>query len=200
MGMFDNIQCKYSLPLPEELQSLSTDWSTEMFQTKDLANLLGSYTISEEGFLFEEIVEREYVPYTDAERAEIKPKPWSVWKDVIVKNSYSKKIEHHGEVTFYSSFASTDAEDCWLEFTAYFIYGKLDKISLVRNEKIMSQRLHNEKWNIKRKEEESKLWYRFKQQVKPYGWRLFWSKVSKLCAYVARMLNKLEYAILRHML
>lgn len=198
--MFDNIQCKYSLPLPEELQSLSTDWSIEIFQTKDLANLLGSYTITEEGLLLEEIVEREYVPYTDTERAEIKPKPWSVWKDVIVKNRYNQKIEHHGEVTFYSSFTYTDAEDCWLEFTAYFIYGKLDKISLVRNEKITSQKLSDERWDAKRKEEESKLWYKFKQRVKPYGWRLFWSKASKLCGYVARMLNTLEYAIIRHML
>jgi hypothetical protein len=201
MGMFDHISCEYPLPLTEETKALSPNWGQESgFQTKDLDNSLSYYRISPEGELLKEELEHEYIPYTEEELKGIRPKPWSPFKEVIVKNRYFKKVEHHGEVTFYSSFEYTDNEDYWLEFKAYFIYGKLDKISLVSAEKIVSQKLANETWDIKRKEEESKLWFKFKRLVSPYGWRLFWIKTSKLCGYVARKLNNLEHAIYRNMM
>jgi hypothetical protein len=200
MGMFDNIQCKYSLPLTEELQALSPNWSIEAFQTKDLDNSLSSYTITEEGLLLEEVVEREYVPYTDLELKEIKPKPWSVWKDVIVKNRYSKKIEHHGEVTFYNSFIYTDSEDYWIEFTAYFIYGKLDKIVLLKAEKHTSQQFHHKLFEEKMVAARSKPWYKIKKFLMPLGWRVFWRAMANLCSKASQQLANLQSFIYRKML
>jgi hypothetical protein len=200
MGMFDNVQCKHSLPLTEDLQVLSPDWSLEVFQTKDLDNRLGSYTITEDGFLLEEVIEREYVPYTEEERAELKPKPWSVWKDVIEKNRYSKKIEHHGEVNFYNTFIYTEAEDYWLEFTAYFIYGKLDKILLLKAEKHTSQQFTNKLFDEKRLIEQSKPWNKLKRFLMPLGWRVFWRAMADLCYKASQVLSKLQFFIFRKML
>jgi hypothetical protein len=68
MGMFDEIKFEGNLPLPEELKKLNINWKDYTFQTKDLVNCLSNYWISEEGELFERVVEREYVPYTKEER------------------------------------------------------------------------------------------------------------------------------------
>jgi hypothetical protein len=62
MGMFDSIRIKKELPLPEELKPLNIDWTEQEFQTKDLENCLLNYWISENGELFDHVVEREYIP------------------------------------------------------------------------------------------------------------------------------------------
>ena len=64
MGMFDNIICKAPLPLPEdigELKDLKIIWDEEIFQTKDLDNLLDSYTIHKDGTLTFEEYDKEWV-------------------------------------------------------------------------------------------------------------------------------------------
>jgi hypothetical protein len=40
LGMFDNITVKKKLPLTKELKALDVKWDEEVFQTKDLDNLL----------------------------------------------------------------------------------------------------------------------------------------------------------------
>ncbi len=60
--MFDSIRIKKELPLPEELKPLNIDWTEQEFQTKDLENCLLNYWISENGELFDHVVEREYIP------------------------------------------------------------------------------------------------------------------------------------------
>jgi len=134
MGMFDNVVCKAALPATEELESLNIAWDKEIFQTKSLDSSLDTYTITELGELVVTVVENEYVLYTEAEIANIKPKPWNVYKEVIEKNRYDKRVDYHGVITFYTSFEYTEKEDMWVEFAAYFIYGKLDKIELVKSD------------------------------------------------------------------
>ena len=68
MGMFDDIQCKKELPLNDELRAAGLKLEDASFQAKDLENCLFHYTILEDGRLVENVVEREYVHYTEEER------------------------------------------------------------------------------------------------------------------------------------
>ena len=56
MGMFDEIVCKYHLPLPEDTKG----FRPYGFQTKDLDNALDCYEIREDGTLWLRECEREY--------------------------------------------------------------------------------------------------------------------------------------------
>jgi hypothetical protein len=132
MGMFDYIICKAALPIPEELANLGIDRAKDRFQTKSLDSTMTTYRITEDGMLLEEVVEEEYVLYTEEELELERPKPWSVVKDVIIKNRYDKPLDYHGVIVFYTNVEYTEEEDMWLEFSAYLIYGKLDKIELSR--------------------------------------------------------------------
>ena len=48
MGMYDDIVCKYPLPLPEDTKG----FVPLRFQTKDLDNAFDCYEISEDGTLW----------------------------------------------------------------------------------------------------------------------------------------------------
>lgn len=205
MGMYDHITCQYKLPLPEDAVNLSSNWSEEIFQTKDLDNYLGSYRITEDGLLVEECAEREYIEFTEEERAELKKDKRKLFlsfgfKDIIIKNKYDKQINHHGKINFYHVLPYTAEEDYWLEFDAFFIYGKLDKIELTKAEKHKSQKLHNSEWEARRLAESIKPWSMLKRRLTPLGWRWTWRKAASLCRFVSDKSSKLEHLIYRHML
>ena len=127
--MFDSIKCLYPLPLTHEyLKDFKIDWANTTFQTKNLDNSLSLYYIDKEGLLFEEVIEHEYVPYSEEEMKTIKP--WNMYKDVIEKNKYTKQINYHGIINFYDILDYSKEENLWVEFNAYFVYGKVDKIDL----------------------------------------------------------------------
>lgn len=58
MGMFDTIICKYPLPMPSDPKGYV---GSESFQTKDLENALLVYEIREDGTLWEQKHETEWV-------------------------------------------------------------------------------------------------------------------------------------------
>lgn len=58
MGMFDTIKCKYKLPMPENPKGYS---GSDDFQSKDLDCSLSYYEIREDGSLWREDVESEWV-------------------------------------------------------------------------------------------------------------------------------------------
>ena len=192
--MFDEIICKKELPLTEELKNLPIKWNEETFQTKDLDNCLLQYIISEDGELLEEIVEREYIYYTEEEEKQKRNK-WDLYKDVVEKNRYTKKIEFHGKLTFYEMVEFSDTEDIWVDFDAYFSYGKLDKLELARTEKHESRKIQMDKfW-----EEEKKKTNSFLHKLKKYlGWFWFWNKVSKTCYKISRMFSDIQTFINRN--
>lgn len=205
--MFDNIICKAPLPLPEDAVNLSKNWQEEPFQTKDLDNSLANYYITEEGSLLEEIVEREYIPYSEEELAELKKDKNKnkrlllfTHKDVIIKNKYTKPVAHHGVINFYHMLPFSEEEDYWLGFNAYFIYGKLDKIELAESEKHKSSRLYNMEWDRKRELEAKLLWNRAKIFLNRFGWRRFWVCVADLCGKLSYKLSGLQNAIYRNLL
>ena len=114
--MFDNILVKKELPLNDDLKTLKINWKEHYFQTKDLENCLLNYFVSEEGDLYEEIVERDYIPFTEEEKS--LKEGYQIWKDVVVKNKYNKKVDFHGTVVFYDIFEFDEKQDIWVDFKA----------------------------------------------------------------------------------
>ena len=200
MGMFDDITCKNELPLNEELKALPIKWDEIGFQTKDLENCLLHYTISEDGRLLEHVVEKEYVHYTEEEKKSKDRRPWDFYKDVKITNEYDKEIHHHGIINFYTNVDYTDEEEFWVEFNAYFIYGKLDRIELFKCDKQKSGKVYHKEWEEKRKLEAKKLWNRTKKALYYIGWRWFWNKMSRYCYKLSSLFSKIQMLIIRNLM
>ena len=194
MGMFDSIIVKAALPLPKELESKNIDLKNHVFQTKDLENCLLQYFISEDGFLYEEVVEYDYIPYTEEEKKNKNYKFWNIWKDVVEKNRYNKKIEHHGTIMFYDSFELSEEKDFWVDYKAYFVYGKLDKIEISNTEVTKSLKLHNKECEAARNEHNNTTLYKLKRYT---GYSKACNVLSRYCYKVSRAFSTLQMLLLR---
>ena len=116
MGMFDDIRCKYPLPIDNDLKD-------EIFQTKDTpAQWLDVYEIREDGTLWHEDYDIE--DHSDKTAEGMKKfigcmtkvnKRWEPVKDFL------------GEIRFY-----TGDDKYWIEFSSYFVEGKLNQVHLVK--------------------------------------------------------------------
>jgi len=193
--MFDSIVVKQNLPMPEEIKDLK-DWKNYQFQTKDLDNCLLDYWISEDGELFEHVVEREYIPYSKEERKKLKG--WDLWKDVIEKSSRDEKIDYHGTLTFYTYDELDEDTNFWIEIKAYFIYGKLDKIESVEFKLDKERKAINKKWEEEYKKRSKHPWNVFKHYASYVGWRWFWRKVSNGLYKLSNNVSKLQMLVNRY--
>lgn len=198
--MFDTIVCFRELPLSEELKKLDVNWRDADFQTKDLDNSLSLYRIEENGDLILEVVENEYIEYTAEELKTIKPKPWSVFKEVIVKAKYAKPVNYHGKILFYTSVECTEEKDIFVDFEATYTHGKLDSIVLVEQREVTSQAAHNKHWEEFAKEQAKLPWNKFKKTVGPHGWYWFWKKTYRLVTLTSRTLDTAANKIQKHLL
>jgi hypothetical protein len=144
MGMFDTIYVKAKLPLTEELNQLELHWDLVDFQTKDLENCLSTYTITEDGRL---------MSFNDA------------WWEENSNNRVADPVSYHGGILFYHYLQDIQKYDWWIDFKAYFIYGKLDKIELVHAEKTpTADRLaRQEKWKTEMEQKEKTIGYKMRR-------------------------------------
>lgn len=197
MGLYDCLHCRKELPLNEELKTLSIKWDEIEFQTKDLDNCLGEYTITEDGRLLETIVERDYIPYTPEERKEKKISPWDLWKDVIEKSREEVPVNHHGKIRFYCYEDFSEEEDFSADFDAYFVYGKLDKIELASFEKFRSRHYDLEQWAENYKKEQKHPWTIFKKYS---GWNWAWRKIDRGLYKISNVCDTLRRFIIRRCL
>jgi hypothetical protein len=200
MGMFDNIVCKAPLPLPKKFKGLSDNWKEEIFQTKDLECALFNYTITKNGLLHRKVIENEYIPFTEEEKQAPDFRSWTPWKEVIEKNRYHEPVEYHGTIQFYIDLSYTDEKDVWLEFKAYFVYGKLDKIELFESKEITSGKVHNYLWDERRKMEAEQPWNKIKHLLSYIGWRWFWKKVAAVSYNASQVCSKIQMSIIRNLL
>ena len=198
--MFDEITVKAELPLPQEVKHLNIDWKTHKFQTKDLDNCLSEYVITEEGKLLERITEREYVPYSKEEKKSKDRKPWDLWKDVIDKGIKEEELSYHGTLMFYAYEDFDETHDFWIDFKAYFIYGKLDKIELVEYKKEPSRKISNKQFEEEHKQKQRHPWNVFKRKAARFGWNRFWKAILSLCRHSSDAINSLQTFIWRYML
>lgn len=192
--MFSYIKCKKELPLTDELKGLSVKWDELQYQTKDLDNCLETYIISEDGELLEEVIEYEYTYYTEEEKKQKDHKPWNIVKDQKIVKQETNKVDFHGKITFYETLDFNDQESIWVDFDAYFIYGKLDKLELAKVEKYENRKVKmDEYW----KTYESKQ-NRFSYKLKKYsGWFWVWNKIGRGCYSLSRFFSEINYFIIR---
>jgi len=195
--MFSYIKCDKELPLTEELKNISVKWKELQFQTKDLDNCLETYIISEDGELLEEVIEYEYTYYTDEEKKQKDHKPWNIVKDQKIVKQETKKVDFHGKITFYETLDLNDQESIWVDFDAYFVYGKLDKLELAKVEKYENRKVKmDEYWKTYENKKNS-----FSYKLKKYsGWFWIWKKVEKICYSLSRFLDSIRYYIIRNIL
>lgn len=198
MGMFDNIKVQHDLPLPEELKNF-TDWKETTFQTKDLDNTLNDYTVKD-GQLISHIVEMEHIYYSEEERKRLsKEMKWVPFvKESRVISSRDEPIDFHGTLTFYTYEKFDETHDFWVDFKAYFSYGKLDKIELLEYKK--SEIEDRDRWKKMLEARQRKPWNRIKRWLSYLGWRWFWNKIARGLAGAASLLSRTQMWIYRNML
>lgn len=110
MGMFDNITCKY--PLPVE------GFADRVFQTQDTPRqFLDTYEIREDGTLWHEEYDLDFTNAGNISRI----------NKQMVPESFT------GEIRFYDFMTGNYTDDGWIEFAANFIDGKLTNIRVVEN-------------------------------------------------------------------
>jgi hypothetical protein len=197
MGMFSYLKCQKKLPLTEELKSLSVKWNETQFQTKDLDNCLETYIISEDGELLEEVIEYEYTYYTEEEKKQKDHKPWNIVKDQKIVKQENKKVDFHGKITFYETLDFSDEESIWVDFDAYFVYGKLDKLELAKAEKYKNRKMKmDEYWKTYESKQNS-----FSYKLRKYsGWFWAWKKIENICYTLSKFLDSIRYFIIRNIL
>jgi hypothetical protein len=193
MGMYDSIKVKRDLPLPEEVKHLDINWKEIEHQTKSFDNCLSEYVIEEDGSLFETVIEREYIAWTDEERKKQKPKTWQLFKDVIIKKQELVPQDNfHGTVRFYCYEKFDEDNDFFIDYDAFYTYGKLDKISLVEFGKYKN----NAKDIIERMQKEQSGVKRVLRIVKKYtGWSWCCWRISRILLSVSRCLDRVRIFI-----
>ena len=156
MGMFDEIVCKYPLPLPEDTKG----FHPYGFQTKDLDNALDCYEIREDGTLWLRECEREY---TDGNP---KGKTWSE-KIGSVKETkvWWTHVKLTKKINMYTYHQGENEYDYWVEFVVEFVDGIINKIELkkfdVTNNAERKENFRQHIENLKeRKKFESTLFYK----------------------------------------
>jgi hypothetical protein len=198
MGMFDNIICKAPLPLPEdigELKDLKIIWDEEIFQTKDLDNALGSYTIHKDGTLTFEEYDREWVKYPEKEQ-----KKHFMDGYFKVKRQWTTKKAYHGEIFFYTNYLC-ETKDYWIEFKATFTDAKLSNIELHKFEETdNSERRRLAEEHTARikilKERQKKLWYRLYKclWLMPIGF--IFTRLYRISIRIPNLILQIERKIL----
>ena len=180
--MYDNIVCKYPLPLPEDTKG----YILESFQTKDLDCGLDCYEIRDDGTLWLRECEREHID------GDPNGKTFSEKFGII------KEIKHwwtHVKTTTtirmydYNNY-NDGPYDYWVEFEIVFIDGVIDKIKLIKFEATdNTKRKEDSKRHIeelkKNKQFESTNLY--KLVIKPY---------NKIILFVTRQLSKFATLLL----
>ena len=194
--MFDQLICKKELPLNEELKSLDVKWNEVIFQTKDLDNCLCDYIITKDGELVEDVKKYENTYYTEEEiKQRAKEKKWSFIKDSKLVEQYNKKVNYHGKILFYDILKFSDTEDIWVDFEAYFVYGKVDKIELLKTEKLESRELRTDQWMEEDRKKRNSFIYKLKTRC---GWFWFWKQLSNFFYKISRFFTTLQmFAIKR---
>lgn len=195
MGMFSYIKCKKELPLTDELKGLSVKWDETQFQTKDLDNCLETYIISEDGELLEEVIEYEYTYYTEEEKKQKNHKPWNIVKDQKIVKQETNKVDFHGKITFYETLDLNDQESVWVDFDAYFIYGKLDKLELAKAEKYENRKIKMDEYWKTYESKQNSLSYKLRKYS---GWFWIWNKIEKTCYLLSRFFDSIRYIIIRN--
>jgi len=175
MGMYDNIVCKYPLPLPEDTKG----YILESFQTKDLDCALDCYEIRDDGTLWLRECEREHIDgdpngKTFSEKFGIIKEIKHWWTHVKTTRTISMYDYHH----------SDGAYDYFINFEVVFIDGVIDKIKLIEFDAMDNterKKLHVRHIEELKKQKEFESTMFYKLIIKPY---------NKTIRFVTRHMSK----------
>ncbi len=173
--MYDDIVCKYHLPLPEDTKGFNSCG----FQTKDFDNALDCYEIREDGTLWLRECEREYTDgdpngKTFLERFGIVKVTKVWWTHVKLTKSIDMYTYQHGEGEY----------DYWVVFSIEFVDGVINKINLVKfDAKNNSKRKENDRQFI----EELKLRKQFESTLR---YKLIYRYYNKLINFICTIMNR----------
>ena len=181
MGMFDSIYVKKKLPLTKELKALPIAWKDVCWQTKSLENTLGYYTISSTGKFLEHKTDGYWEPLPIDQQSK-----WCTHDFVQTKEWKEEVKDFHGILNFYTIENVEPDEMWWVEFDAYFIYGKLDKIVLNKYYKEVYDETQRKQLSEKIQKHMDHPWTKVKLLLNKVGWLWFWRKVISLL----RIINK----------
>ena len=122
--MYDDIVCKYPLPLPEDTKG----FVPLRFQTEDFDNDLDCYEIREDGTLWLRECEREYTEGNPNGKTFFEKfgmvKETKVWWTHVKTTSTIRMYDYYNY--------SDGPYDYWVEFEIVFIDGVIDKIKLIK--------------------------------------------------------------------
>lgn len=127
MGMFDDITCKYPLPV-EGANALS-------FQTKDTpSQFMDNYEIRDDGTLWEErydhLDKSEAAAWERAHPGAEAPADLDRFCGSMGRtNKRWEPLAFTGEIVFYTTLKP----EGWIEFSSYFVDGKLKELHLTEH-------------------------------------------------------------------
>lgn len=181
MGMYDSVEVLYKLPLPENPMGYT---GSDNFQTKDLENCLSIYQINENGELFKEERETEWV----------EGDPNS--KTIFGKMGHAKtikawweKVNYHGVLSIYDYRQTSGDYDYWIEYKLTYSSGRIDSVEISQFE------CHS---NKKRKEQDEEFKIRMQKRnvfINSKMYRYFFKHTNRLVYFTFDKINKLTSRI-----
>ena len=195
MGLYDTIKCKYPLPMPDDPKGYS---GSEYFQTKDLDCALGYYEIREDGNLWSEHREAEYIAGD--------PKGKTLLEKLgrmETKKSWFELEYFHGTIEMhdYQDYDNSKDFDYFISYEVQFDKGTVKNIRLLNFEATPNQK---RKERDKIFHEKMRLSYEFRQTKKykyiygPYNkavryiFRKAYNLSNKIPSFILNLENKLQ--------
>jgi len=174
--MFDDIRCKYTLPMPENPQGYT---GSQEFQTKHLDCLMNYYEIREDGSLWVERRELEFI------EGNLKDKTFAErFGQIKTVKKWFEQVNITTTIVMYHYAEYDDKEfDYDIEYSVEFIKGVLSTVKLVSFNAI-----NNEKRKILHEKHEKRQaeWYAYTQTRR---YRYFWKYVNKFLRLTLRKIN-----------
>ena len=189
MGMYDILTVKDKLPWTDEMWEEGLPIECTEFQTKGLDECMSNYKIENGRLLVQKFKAQKWVD----------PEPNNEYNFGHFERSgeYWEDTNYHGKLDFYD-YVPNDRpgyNDCWIEFTATFTNGQVDKIEVARFEKTSNaERLETVKalsaeilrnrnrWSNKYFNHTAPI-----RWVRRWVWYEFWYRAGQLCNKMSQL-------------
>lgn len=155
--MFDTIECNYALDIPNAIKN----YNCKSFQTKDFDNLLDHYEIREDGTLWKEEKELQFIP--GDKKGKTFSQQFGYFKTL---NTWWTQLNITATITMYTHIVGDDDYDYIIDYSVIFVDGKVREIIIDKFESISNISRKKIEHDIeisyeRRKELESRWYYKF---------------------------------------
>lgn len=194
MGMFDNIECQYPLPIPDDpIELRGFPFNSRVYQTKSFDTVMDTYIIKADGTLWHE-------EYDIEDKSDPNATGFARCYGIMTRTNKREKqlSDYTGVVNFYeyiSDFAGTTLNnDYWIEYNATFVNGLIQKIELFKFKATDNRPRRARDARFKLQEQARKaLWSKWYMK---YGYRYY----DNFIGYMFRLWNKITRKIPSHKL